>query len=100
FGAVTDATGRAALNFRVTFFTAILNLGLSALMIPTYGLFGAAWATLCGYAISFAVMQFFLNRLFGVRWYRAFGHIGSFYLLAWDKIQIHWRRMRSPQVRL
>ncbi|MFN3876629.1 MAG: polysaccharide biosynthesis C-terminal domain-containing protein, partial [Flavobacteriales bacterium] len=38
------ATGRAALNFRVTFFTAILNLGLSALMIPTYGLFGAAWA--------------------------------------------------------
>ena len=100
FGAVTDATGRAALNFRVTLFTALLNLGLSALMIPPYGLYGAAWATLCGYAISFAIMQFLLQRLFGVRWYRAFGHIGSFYLLAWEKIQTHWERVRSPQARL
>lgn len=95
FGALTDATGRAALNFRVTFFTALLNLGLSAILIPTYGLYGAALATLSGYAISFVIMQFFLQKLFGTRWYRAFGYIGSFYVLALEKIRGYWKRLRN-----
>lgn len=78
-GTILDATGRPALNFAFTLFTAILNLGLSYLFIDRLGLTGAALATLTGYALSFALQQRRLARDFGVRWWRAFGYVPEFY---------------------
>jgi O-antigen/teichoic acid export membrane protein len=45
--------------------SAILNLGLSYLLIPTYGMMGAAWATLISY-LALAVVQLLINLHF---WY-------------------------------
>lgn len=78
-GTVLDATGRPALNFAYTLFTAVLNLGLSYLFVARFGLMGAAWATLCGYAVSFALQQYQLSKDYGVRWWRAFTHVPDFY---------------------
>ncbi len=78
-GTVLDATGRPALNFAYTLFTAVLNLGLSYLFVARFGLMGAAWATLCGYAVSFALQQYRLSKDYGVRWWRAFTHVPDFY---------------------
>ncbi|MFN8302930.1 MAG: flippase [Saprospiraceae bacterium] len=86
-GTVLDATGRPALNFAYTLFTAVLNLGLSYLFVARLGLMGAAWATLCGYAVSFALQQYRLARDYGVRWWRAFTHVPAFYRMGVDVLK-------------
>lgn len=83
FGTVLDATGKPATNFAYTFFTAALNLGLSYVFIQKFGLFGAAYATLAGYALSFALMQHYLHKHFGINALKAFSHIPAFYQMAW-----------------
>lgn len=79
FGTILDSTGRPATNFGYTFFTAALNLALSYVFVARFGLFGAAYATLTGYALSFVLMQRLLRRDFGIRWWAAFGHVPAFY---------------------
>jgi len=86
-GTVLDATGRPALNFAYTLFTAVLNLGLSYLFVARLGLMGAAWATLCGYAVSFALQQYRLARDYGVRWWRAFTYVPAFYRMGVDVLK-------------
>jgi O-antigen/teichoic acid export membrane protein len=86
FGTVLDSTGRPHVNFRYTLFTAVLNLGLSYLLVWKLGLFGAAYATLLSYAVSFGLMQHRLSRDFGVRWWRAFALIPEMYRVVWRKI--------------
>ncbi|MCA0237274.1 MAG: oligosaccharide flippase family protein [Bacteroidetes bacterium] len=79
FGTVMDSTGRPALNFVCTLFTALLNWGLSIVFVRTFGLFGAAFATLAGYAVSFVVMQYFLYKYFKINALRAFGYVPKMY---------------------
>lgn len=86
FGTVLDSTGKPEVNFRYTLFTAVLNLGLSYAFILQFGLFGAAYAILLGYAVSFVLMQRLLHRNFGIRWWRAFGYSGAFYKQVWQML--------------
>ncbi|MBL7783502.1 MAG: oligosaccharide flippase family protein [Saprospiraceae bacterium] len=79
FGTVMDSTGRPALNFVCTLFTALINWGLSILLVRAFGLFGAAFATLAGYSISFVVMQYFLYKYFKINALRAFGYVPEMY---------------------
>lgn len=92
FGTVMDSTGRPATNFYYTLFTAAVNLGLSYAFIWRFGLFGAAFATLTGYAVSFALMQRVLARDFGIRWWRAFGHVPGFYKMGIDLLKNKWSK--------
>lgn len=82
FGTILDSTGKPALNFGYTFFTAILNLGMSYLFVWQFGLMGAAYATLTSYLISFVLMQQLLRRKYGIQWWKAFGYIPEFYATA------------------
>lgn len=75
FGTILDSTGKPETNFRYTLLTAVLNLMLSYLFIPWFGLMGAALATLTGYSLSFVLMQRLLFRHFGIEWWRAFGYV-------------------------
>lgn len=83
FGTVLDSTGKPAVNFIYTFFTALLNLGLSYVFVRQFGLFGAAFATLTGYAVSFVLMQNYLHRKFNINALAAFSHIPQFYKIGW-----------------
>ena len=42
---------------------ALVNVGLNVLLIPTYGMMGAAWATLAGFMVLIAV-EFVVSRRF------------------------------------
>ena len=84
FGTVLDSTGQPDVNFKYTFFTAVLNLILSYWMIGQFGLYGAAFAILLGYFISFILMQKVLYRRFGIRWWRAFVFVPKAYGIAWN----------------
>ena len=79
FGTILDSTGRPATNFGYTLFTAVLNLVLSIFFIKTFGLFGAAVATLVGYFISFLLMQRRLKIDFSINWLAPIRYAFGFY---------------------
>lgn len=87
FGTVLDSTGKPAINFAYTLFTAVLNLGLSFVFVQRFGLPGAALATLAGYALSFILMQAYLYRHYRINALRAFYHIPGFYGMGWDIVK-------------
>lgn len=84
FGTVLDSTGLPAVNFAYTTLTVLLNLLLGIVFIRAFGLFGAAYGTLTGYALSFALMQRFLYKKFNINALNAFGYVPGFYRIAWD----------------
>ena len=83
FGTVLDSTGRPATNFIFTLFTAFLNLGLSYWLVSEFGLFGAAFATLLGYALSFIFMQIYLFKNFKINALNAIGQVPAVYGIGW-----------------
>jgi len=83
FGTVLDSTGRPGVNFMGTLATAVVNLTLSYLMVQRFGIMGAALATLTGYALAMVWMQWYLNRHYGVKGWRAFVHMIDFYRIGW-----------------
>ncbi|MDX1913147.1 MAG: flippase [Saprospiraceae bacterium] len=87
FGTALDATGKPGINLAYTFFTAALNLALSFFFIRFFGLYGAAYATLTGYALSFVLMQHYLHRYFGVNAVHAWRYIPGFYQAGWRMLQ-------------
>ena len=97
FGTILDSTGRPATNFAYTLFTALLNLVLCYFFIRQIGLFGAAFATLTGYAVSFIFMQRLLRRDFDIRWWAAFGYVPEFYRLGFGLIK---KKLQKASVQL
>ncbi len=87
FGTVLDATGKPAVNFVYTLITALINLGFSVLFIKEFGLFGAAYAMLTGYALSFILMQNYLYKHFRINALKAFYYIPEFYTIGWQILQ-------------
>ncbi|MDO8368020.1 MAG: flippase [Saprospiraceae bacterium] len=87
FGTVLDSTGKAAVNFGYTFLTALINLGLSYLLIQRFGLYGAAYAILIGYTLSFGLMQNYLHRQFRINALKAFMHVPEFYRFSWELLK-------------
>ncbi len=84
FGTILDSTGRPATNFWYTLFTAVLNLVLSIVFIKSFGLVGAALATLVGYFISFLLMQWRLNIDFSINWLAPIRYAFGFYGKGWQ----------------
>ncbi len=87
FGTVLDSTGRPATNFIFTLFTALLNLGLSYWFVAEFGLFGAAFATLLGYAASFVLMQVYLFKKFKINALNAFRYVPEVYGTGWKMLR-------------
>ena len=62
-------TGRIALT---TFFIAIFNIGLNLLLIPKFGILGAAWATAAAYLAFFVIIYFLAKKEYPIpyQWQR------------------------------
>jgi O-antigen/teichoic acid export membrane protein len=66
---VAIGVGRARktqLNWAVTGLAAALNVGLNLVLVPPYGMLGAAWATVAAYAVLFALMAWRSQRIYPV----------------------------------
>jgi O-antigen/teichoic acid export membrane protein len=57
---------RTQFNWVVTGIGALLNVGLNLLLIPRYGMMGAAIATVAGYSVMFVVMAWHAQRVYPV----------------------------------
>ena len=94
FGTILDSTGKPAVNFLYTLFTAALNLALSWLFVLKYGLFGAAFATLTAYTVSFVLMQRYLFRHFGISALNAIACLPGVYRSLW--LLLREKRRQEP----
>jgi O-antigen/teichoic acid export membrane protein len=63
-GDVVTTVGKQNIRTIIQGVTAALNIGLNVVLIPRYGLFGAAWATLCSEVFLLSSYTFFASRLF------------------------------------
>jgi len=63
----TDLAGRGKpmLNTYITGFSVVLNIILNILMIPRFGILGAALATAISYSTAFIIMVFVYNKVSG-----------------------------------
>jgi O-antigen/teichoic acid export membrane protein len=88
FGTVLDSAGKPQVNLAYTLATALLNLVLSVVLIPRFGLFGAAYATLGGYALSFALTQHYLHKHFNINALNAFRFVPDCYGVLWRLVGV------------
>jgi lipopolysaccharide exporter len=66
FGTILDSTGNPRLNFYFTLGGAFVNIILNYFFINTYGILGAAYATLTTYLLMFVFTQIVLAKTFNV----------------------------------
>lgn len=79
FGTIMDSIGKPHLNFWLICLLAVVNIGLNYLFISSYGVLGAAFATLLSYMIGFVANQLILYKLLKVNTLQVFKYMFSFY---------------------
>lgn len=63
FGIVLMAEGRRVAHFAILLVSVILNVILNAILIPIYGMYGAAWASVGSYNLCGILFLFYYARL-------------------------------------
>ncbi|MEO0581325.1 MAG: flippase [Bacteroidota bacterium] len=79
FGTTMDAIGHPKVNFRMVFFSLFANALLNYLMIPIWGVLGAALATTCTLCLSTLVSLLILRRYVPISPWRSLAQIWIFY---------------------
>lgn len=79
FGTIMDSIGKPKLNFMLTALVAALNVLLNFVFIETWGVIGAAYATLISSMAGFIAGQIILRRHFGVNFLNTFIYAMRFY---------------------
>lgn len=75
-----DFAGKPGLFTAATWMSVVVTVVAYALLIPPYGMFGAAWATVIGFAVRLVATYVFAQRLWPIQ-YR-FGRIGALVICA------------------
>ncbi|MEL6670735.1 MAG: flippase [Bacteroidota bacterium] len=83
FGITMDALGKPKTNFQVVIFSAGLNALLNLIMIPIWGLMGAAVATLISLLMVFVLNQYLLWKDLGVQSWQSLKYAWKVYENGW-----------------
>jgi O-antigen/teichoic acid export membrane protein len=72
-------TKRTQFNWVITGVAAVVNVVLNLILIPPYGIMGAAVATVAAYAVMFAAMTWYAQRVFPTpyQWRRVLTAVGA-----------------------
>ncbi len=79
FGTIMDATGSAAVNFRVMLFAFFINIGFNLAGIYLFGMLGPALGTASTYLLIFIITQAILSRRFDISVVNVFKYTFGFY---------------------
>jgi len=79
FGITLDATGNPKINFRMLLLSLIINVITNLILIPLFGMIGAAWATFLSVVVTIGIGQVVVYRMFKVKFYHAFIYMFRFY---------------------
>lgn len=72
FGTALDAIGKPNVNFRFVMLGVLVNVVLNSLMIPLFGLHGAAYATVLAMLTMVIINHWKINKIIVVRWKQVF----------------------------
>jgi len=79
FGITLDATGNPKVNFKMLLLSLLINVITNLILIPIFGMKGAAWATLLSVVVTIGIGQIVVYRMFQVKFYHAFIYMFRFY---------------------
>jgi lipopolysaccharide exporter len=79
FGTIVDSIGKPKITFITVIISATINALLNFFLIKTYGVLGAAWATLTSTVIGFIIGQVVLKRELDVNPFNACKYALKFY---------------------
>ena len=94
FGVTLDAIGAPQWNFRMMLASFFVTLALNALLIPRWGVYGAAAASGLSIFVTILAGQVLLQQLVSVRMWAAWSHVLPAYRMLFGKIS-DWAR-RAP----
>ncbi|MDX1956236.1 MAG: polysaccharide biosynthesis C-terminal domain-containing protein [Chitinophagaceae bacterium] len=86
-GITLDSTGKPRLNFFMNLGVAVVNMILCFLLIPPYGLIGAAIAVVSSMAIAMVFIQYILRKHYGINVWNSFRYGFEFYVTAWGFVK-------------
>lgn len=79
FGTALDAIGKPKVNFQFVMLGVLVNVALNSVMIPIFGLPGAAYATVLAMLTMVIINHWKINKIITVRWKQVFVDlIGSY----------------------
>jgi lipopolysaccharide exporter len=85
-GVTLDAVGKPEWNFKLLVVSMCLNLSLNAVLIPFWGIVGAAVATSGSVVLTTLIGQFLLRRWLPVRSNRSWQHMNGAYQMVWEQL--------------
>lgn len=85
-GVILDAAGKASTNMLFVMRNAIINLLMNILLIPLFGVLGAAFATLLTYLISMVINQIYLKRNYDINFFSYLNNVAFYYKECWKFI--------------
>lgn len=92
-GTILDSMGKTRTTFTMVIVTASLNIALNFLFIRSFGIMGAAYATLCSNIVGFIMAQTILSKLLRTNvlnpWLYAWQFYTQFY-------QSYFKRKKTP----
>ncbi|HHM21172.1 MAG TPA: hypothetical protein ENJ20_04020, partial [Bacteroidetes bacterium] len=96
-GTVLDSIGKPRINFFYTLMSLGLTIVFNLVFISWLGVYGAALGTLSAYAVTFTLMQFYLNKHLGVHPLRPFVYMVRFYkhFFSLGKKALHHRSLSA-----
>jgi O-antigen/teichoic acid export membrane protein len=88
-GAILDSIGKQKLNFFLTMFNALVNIGTNYLYIKVlgFGVIGASYGTLTTYITAFIIRQIILRYELGVNIFNIFKEAFKFYGQLWRMVK-------------
>lgn len=66
FGLTLDAIGKPQINFQMLAFSLIINVTMNMILVPIWGIIGAAFATVISIYLTVIIGQFRINKILGV----------------------------------
>ncbi|MFN4255964.1 MAG: lipopolysaccharide biosynthesis protein [Saprospiraceae bacterium] len=97
FGVTLDAIGAPQWNFRMMLASFFVTLALNALLIPRWGVYGAAAASGLSIFVTILAGQLLLQQLVRVRMWAAWSHVLPAYKMLFGKITDWARRQPAAQ---
>lgn len=79
FGTALDAIGKPRVNFRFVMLGVLVNVALNSIMIPIFGLPGAAYATVLAMLTMVMINHWKINKIIVVRWKQVFVDLAGSY---------------------
>lgn len=79
FATILDSGGKAKINFTVITIMAVLSIACCYFLARKFGVAGASLGITAAHFVGFCCSQYYLNKHYGIRFWKCFGYAVSFY---------------------